>query len=120
MPQPKLTPEIVAAAIAGFEQQKNAIDDQISELRELLNGSSKVAAAVETGSPAPKRRKFSAASRRKMAAAQKARWAEINKSKASKSESADSSKPKRKVSRAARAKMAAAQKARWAAKKVAV
>ena len=40
MPQ-KLTPEIIIAAIAGFEAQKNHIDSQIAELRSILDGGSK-------------------------------------------------------------------------------
>ena len=32
MPAPKLTNEIIIAAIAGFESQKNRIDEQIAEL----------------------------------------------------------------------------------------
>lgn len=31
MPTPKLTPEIVVAAVLGFEQQRRRIDDQIAE-----------------------------------------------------------------------------------------
>ena len=38
MPTPKLTPEIITAAIAGFEQQKTRIDAQIAELRAMLPG----------------------------------------------------------------------------------
>jgi hypothetical protein len=40
MSTPKLTNEIVAAAIAGFEQQKRQIDTQIAELRGWLSGAS--------------------------------------------------------------------------------
>jgi hypothetical protein len=45
MPQ-KLTPEIVRAAIAGFELQKTQIDSQIAELRGLLDGSSRERSAA--------------------------------------------------------------------------
>jgi hypothetical protein len=38
MSTPKLTNEIVAAAIAGFEGQKRQIDTQIAELRAWLSG----------------------------------------------------------------------------------
>ena len=34
----KLNPEIIAAAIEGFENQKNRLDAQIGELRAMLNG----------------------------------------------------------------------------------
>ena len=38
MPTPKLTAEILAAAIEGFEAQKRRIDGQIAELRQMLDG----------------------------------------------------------------------------------
>lgn len=74
MPQ-RLTNEIIAAAIAGFEAQKTHIDSQIAELRAMLTGQpAKQTPAPET--PAPKR-KVSAAARRKMALAQKRRWEKV-------------------------------------------
>ena len=70
MPQ-KLTHEIINAAIAGFEAQKQHIDSKIAELRNMLDHRD---GAVE----GPKlKRKVSAASRRRMALAQKQRWAAI-------------------------------------------
>jgi hypothetical protein len=69
MPKQKLTPEIITAAIQGYEAQKARIDQQIAQVRALLPGGSTQTAA--TPEPAPrKRRKFSAATRRKMKAAQ--------------------------------------------------
>ena len=38
MPTPKLTPEIITAAVEGFEQQKLRINAQIAELRAMLTG----------------------------------------------------------------------------------
>lgn len=38
MPTPKLTAEIITAAILGFEEQKRHIDTKIGELRALLPG----------------------------------------------------------------------------------
>ena len=38
MPLQKLTPEIITAAVEGFEQQKRRIDVQIAELRALREG----------------------------------------------------------------------------------
>ena len=105
MPTPKLTAEIITAAIEGYESQKRRIDDQIAELRTLLPGGSPEAAAtpeVSTG----KRKKFSAASRRKMAAAQKARWAKI-KGESEPSEPEVPSKPRRKMSKARKAALVA-------------
>jgi hypothetical protein len=72
----KLTPEIIAAAIEGFEAQKKNIDVQIAELRQTLSGGP-VETLAAPEAPARKRKGFSAAVRRKMARAQKARWARI-------------------------------------------
>ena len=74
MPQ-ELTPEIVRAAIAGFQQERLQIDAQIAELRAMLFSGN--TATNSPGSTAPKRRRFSAESRRRMALAQRARWARI-------------------------------------------
>ena len=38
MPQPKLTADILAAALIGFEVQKFAIDGKIAEIRLMLEG----------------------------------------------------------------------------------
>ena len=65
----KLTPEIITAAILGFEEQKRHIDSKIAELRAMLpDGPGETAATPEA--PARKRRKFSAAARRRMREAQ--------------------------------------------------
>jgi hypothetical protein len=73
----KLNTEIVAAAIAGFEQQKKRLDAQIAELRNML---SPVVAGADT--PARKeRRRMSAAARARIAAAQRKRWAARSKLK---------------------------------------
>ena len=112
MPTPKLTNEILTAAILGFEEQKRRIDAQILELRAMLSGgTSKPTAIAEV--PKRKRRKMSAAARKRMAEAQRKRWA------ASKSTSTtpEATKPKRKLSAAGRAAIVAATKKRWAAKR---
>ena len=46
MPTQKLTPEIINAAILGFEQQKRQIDTKIGELRSMLPGASTQTAAT--------------------------------------------------------------------------
>ena len=69
----KLSQEIITAAIAGFEAQKEHINSKITELRNMLHHRDGHATAE-----APKlKRKVSAASRRRMALAQKKRWAAI-------------------------------------------
>ena len=71
----QLTPEIINAAIAGFEQQKRQLDDRISELRAMLPSGDRNGATSEGVSP--KRRRISAAARRRMAQGQKAGWAKV-------------------------------------------
>jgi hypothetical protein len=43
----KLTPEILTAALAGYEEQKKRIDAQIAGLRQILDGGSTDGAAPE-------------------------------------------------------------------------
>ena len=111
MPQ-KLTPEIIIAAIAGFEAQKDNIDSRIAEIRSMLDGGrSEPAATTETVKP---RKKRSAAVRRRMALAQRARFAKL------KQGSEPTPKPKkRKLSAAGRKAISEATKKRWAAIKAA-
>jgi hypothetical protein len=108
---PKLTNEILDAAILGFEEQKRRLDAQLAELRAMRNGADQPAPAA-----ARPRRKMSAAGRKAIAAAQRLRWA------AAKGESVAQAAPKkakRKLSPAGRAAIVAALKKRWAAKKAA-
>ena len=70
----RLTNEIIAAAILGFEEQKRHIDIQIAELRAALSGSSTAPASTPEG-PRGKRRKMSAAGRKAISEATKKRWA---------------------------------------------
>lgn len=113
MPQ-KLTPEIILAAIGGFESQKVHINSQIAELRSMLTGDhTESAATPETTKP---RKKRSAAVRRRMALAQRARYAKLEKGSEPQAETA---KPKRKLSAAGRKNIIEATKKRWAAVKAA-
>jgi hypothetical protein len=109
----QLTAEILDAAIEGFEARKLRIDEQIAQVRQLLNGHNPVAAST----PEPQnesRRKMSAATRKRMGEAQRKRWAtQSDAGTASKT----AAKPKRKLSAAGRAAIVAALKKRWAAKK---
>ena len=102
MPQPKLTNEILTAALEGYEAQKTRIDAQIAEIRSMLGGGR---------TDATPKRKVSASARRRMARAQKLRWKKI------KQGSEVAQKPKRHMSASARKRIAAAQKKRWAAVK---
>ena len=108
---PKLTKEIITAAIDGFEEQKRRIDGQIAELRAQLSGG-QAAERVPESSARPRRR-MSAAARKKIAIAQRKRWA------AARSQAEAPAKPKRRLSAAGRAAIIAATKRRWAAKRAA-
>jgi len=114
----KLTPEIITAAIAGFETQKTKIDAQIAELRSLLAGGSAATAATKPEPAKPKRRKMSAAGRKAIAEAQRKRWA-ASKKAAQPSAPKAAPKPKRKLSAAGRKAISEATKKRWAAVKAA-
>jgi hypothetical protein len=108
---PRLTNEIIDAAIVGFEEQKRRLDEQLAELRAMRTGVNHTAPA--SGRP---RRKMSAAGRKAIAAAQRQRWAALRGEGAA--EKAPK-KAKRKLSPAGRAAIVAALKKRWAAKKAA-
>src|SRR5664279_4995230 len=109
----KLTPEIITAAIEGFDSQKRRIDTQIAELRTLLSGGPAEFAGTPEGNP-PKR-KISAAARRRMAMGQKARWAKIKgESKSPAPTTPEAPRAKRKLSAAGKAAIVAATKKRWA------
>ena len=107
----KLTPEIINAAVEGFEQQKRRIDVQIAELRAMLTGTPTEAAAPEV--PKGKRRKMSAAARKRIGDAQRKRWAESKKT--SSPVAPEAPKPKRKLSAAGKKAIVEATKKRWAA-----
>jgi hypothetical protein len=114
MPKPKLTNEILTAAIDGYEAQKIRIDGKIAELRAMLP-----AGPGQFGTPEPikrNRRKMSAAARARIAAAQRKRWA-ASKKAAKPSEPEAAPKPKRKLSAPGRAAIIAPTKKRWAQKR---
>jgi hypothetical protein len=109
-----LRPEIINAAIQGFEAQRQHLDAQIGELRALLNGAQPKA----VGEPQEGiRRKVSAAARKRMAEGQRKRWAAAKGT--SEPAMAQPTKRKRRLSTAGRAAIVAALKKRWANKKAA-
>ena len=109
----RISPEIMTAAIEGFEAQKQRIDSQIAELRAMLNGPQPTAAAAPQTT---KRSTMSAAGRKRIAEAQRKRWAEA---KGVSVPAAPATKPKRKLSAAGRAAIVTALKKRWAEKRAA-
>ena len=113
---PKLTREIIEAAIDGFEAQKRRIDAQVAELRSMLSPAHSGSTSISRPSGRKKRR-MSAAGRKAIAEAQRKRWAAL------KSESAlpkAAKKAKRKLSAAGKAAIVAALKKRWAPKRAAI
>jgi DNA-binding protein HU-beta len=116
----QLTPEIIVAAIAGFEQQKTHIDAQIAELRAMLSGGPSEPTAKPEAPTKDKRREFSAAARRRMKEAPRKRWAKIRGESAPPTPATpEAPKPKGRLSEAGRAAIAAATRKRWAAKRAA-
>src|SRR5437764_6574138 len=84
--------------------QLERLDQAISMLRNLSNGSRSTRGGT---------RNMSASARKRIAAAQKARWAKWHEQHGTNRETA----PKRVVSISSRRRMAAAQRARWANRK---
>ena len=110
-----LTPEIISAAILGFEEQKRHIETRIAELRAVLSGAPAGSAVAGPEAPERKRRKMSAAGRKAIAEAQRKRWAAAK--KPTEPAPHEAAKPKRKLSEAGRKAIADATRKRWAAVK---
>jgi hypothetical protein len=110
-----LTKEIIGAAIAGFEAQKQHIEAQLGELRAMLSQASDGSVPIPQSTDRKKRR-MSAADRKAIAEAQRKRWAGMKRESSSPTAP---KKSKRKLSAAGRAAIVAALKKRWAAKKAA-
>jgi len=112
---PRLTDEIIEAAIEGYRRQRERIDEKIRELQAIRSG--QPTATTETTAPAPRRgrgrRRLSAEARARISAAQKARWAK-SKGDSEPSHPAAAPKKKRRMSKEGRARIIAATKARWA------
>jgi len=114
----RLTPEIITAAIDGFEAQKTRIDAQIAELRALLSGAP-VETAATTEAPTGKRKRLSAGARQRMKEAQQRRWAKVRGESAAPAPADTPKEPKakRKMSAAGKKSIADAQRKRWAESK---
>ncbi len=122
MPERKLTPEILSAALAGLEAQRDRIATQIADVRRMLGGSpASVSPAAETPTRKP-RRKMSAAARKRIAEAQRKRWQAVRKAAeaapAPAKQTAKTAKAapahKRTMSAAGRKRIAEATRKRWA------
>jgi hypothetical protein len=110
-----LTPQIIAAAIEGFESQKKRLDAQIRELRTMLNGGRESAAEP----PNRKRRKTRAARPKGIAEAQRQRWAATQRRTVPSLQivTPQAPKGKRRLSAAGRKRIIEATKLRWALKR---
>jgi len=114
---PTLTREIIEAAIAGFESQKQNIDAQIAELRSMLSGSS-AGSAPSTTKRGTSKRRLSPEALERIREGQRRRWAAARGESAAVPAKA-AKKSKRKLSPEGRKAIVAALKKRWAAKKAA-
>ena len=115
----KYTPELLHAAIEGFEAQRRRIDAQLAVIRQMVKGGRTESVAMS--GPAKQKRKLSAAARKRIADAQKKRWAAYRKQSqpAAAAATPEALKPKRKLSAAGRKAIARAARKRWAAVKAA-
>jgi hypothetical protein len=112
----QLTTDILNAALENLTSKRQQIDEQITEVRRMLDNSTN-GASVPAEAPTRKHR-ISAAGRQAIAAAQKRRWSE-KKAASGETPAAGAKKPKRKLSPEGRKAIVAALKKRWAAKRAA-
>jgi hypothetical protein len=69
-------PDLLEAALIGYQLQRERIDKAIAELRGKISGNKATTVSVDGERP---KRRLSAGARRRMAAAQKKRWAAYRK-----------------------------------------
>ncbi len=79
MPGIKIDQTLLEAALVGLQQKRSEIEERISELKRQIGhgGTSPGAAQQDSGAPARKRPRLSAAARARIAAAQRKRWAAL-------------------------------------------
>jgi hypothetical protein len=71
-------PDLLRAALAGYQQQLTEIQNKIAEIRKRLGGKAPASAPVPTE---PKPNRLSPAARARIAAAQRRRWAKARAAK---------------------------------------
>ena len=116
MPTPRFSRDILLAALAGFQLDKQRIDAQIAEVQAMLDGGGSPATdpSAAEGTPKKKTRKRSAAVRKRMAEAQKTRWAKIKgKSEPATPSTVEVPEAKRRISEEGMKRIIAASKKRW-------
>jgi hypothetical protein len=114
MPTFKFSNEDLAAAIAGFELQKQEIDAQIAEIRKRMRGAGAPSGAPAAAAAPGGKRTLSAEGRARIAEAQRKRWASQRKPGRATQAAPAKQAPKRKLSAAGRKRIIEATKARWA------
>lgn len=112
---PKLSNDIITAAIEGLEARKVNIDAQISKLREMLNGNKNTTAEAQTAV----KRTFSKEAVQRMREAQRRRWAKFRGDSVTGAKTPPTKKAKRKLTAAGRKAISEAAKKRWASEKAA-
>jgi hypothetical protein len=117
-------PELLKAALVGYEQQRSEIETRIAELRRQLGGrwSSVPTGSADGRQPAREPRTMSAAARKRIAEAQRKRWAAYHKAEKPEAgkktvavQKAAAPSAERRMSAAARKRISDATKKRWAA-----
>ncbi len=112
-------PGFLAAALAGYEQQRSELVERIGEIRRQLGG--RDSAATSNDTVPGRKRTMSAAARKRIAEAQRKRWAayrngqEPTSGKKTVPAKNAAARPTRSMSAAARKRIADAQRKRWAA-----
>jgi hypothetical protein len=91
---PTLTRDIINAAIEGFEAQKRRINEQVADLRQMLNPGT--GDGARQPAPPKRKRRLSAAGRKAIAEAARRRWAAV---KAAKEPTAPASAARKRVGR---------------------
>jgi len=108
-------PELLKAALVGYEHERAVIVEKIAEIQRQLGNR---AAAPSTNGAKP-RRQMSPAARRRIAAAQRKRWAAFHKAQEPTKKTVTAQKgaarPTRRLTAAARKRISEATKKRWAA-----
>src|ERR1017187_9698894 len=101
-------PDLLAAALIGYQEKRKDIEARMGELRARIGGQPASAPLAEAGAT---KRAVSPAARRRMAAAQKKRWAAVRKAEAEVSATPPEAK-KRHLSPEGRARIISATKRR--------
>jgi hypothetical protein len=104
-------PEVLRAALAGYQHELSTIEEKMGEIRRELGG--RVSVASRGPAVPHEKRVMSAAARKRIAAAQKKRWAAYKKAEAAPEKKTPAKR--RIMSAAGRKRIADATKKRWAA-----